>query len=82
MEIKEIVMRIPGIPKHEAGQIAHEVNRAMGQHAWRWPSATIDDLHLRIQRGSGERSREALVAQIVNAMIQAIDGKLGTVSTQ
>lgn len=74
-------MRIPGIPKYEAAHIAQEVSRAMGQQAWRWPHATIDDLHLRLERSGGERSREALIAQIVNAMVQAIDAKVGTVST-
>lgn len=78
MEIKEMVMRIPGIPQHEASEIAREVSRALAQEAWRWPKGgTVGDLHLRIEQGSGERSRDALIAQIVQAMTQAIQSKAG-----
>ncbi len=70
-----MVMRIPGIGKQEAGQIAQEVSRALAQQAWRWPQGgSIGELQLRID-GSTERSRDALVASIVNAMVQAIDAK-------
>jgi hypothetical protein len=80
MEIKEMVMRIPGISQQEAGTIAREVSRAMAQQAWRWPHAgNIDDLNLRITLGT-ERSRDALVASIVQAMAQAIDAKAHTLA--
>ena len=75
MEIKEMVMRIPGIAKHEAGQIAQEVSKALAQQAWRWPhGGMISDLHLRIEH-AGQRSQDMLVASIVQAIIQGIDAK-------
>lgn len=73
-----MVMRIPGIGKHEAGQIAQAVSRALAQQAWRWPQGgTIGDLHLKID-GNSDRSQEALVAAIVQAMVDAIDAKSTT----
>lgn len=70
-----MVMRIPGIGKSEAGEIAREVSRALAQQAWRWPKGgSIGELDLKISHTS-ERSREALVASIVNAMVNAIDAK-------
>jgi hypothetical protein len=75
MEIREMVMRIPGIGKHEAGQIAQAVSRALAQQAWRWPhGGSIGDLHLQIEAGN-HHSHEALVANIVKAMVNAIDAK-------
>ncbi len=77
MQIKEMIMRIPGIGKQEAEQIAREVGRALGQHAWRWPQGgAIGDLQLKLDFGA-ERSRDALVSSIVNAMVKAIDSKTG-----
>jgi hypothetical protein len=76
MEIKEMVMRIPGIGKQEAGQVAREVSRALAQQAWRWPkTVALDELQLKITHPA-ERSRDALVASIVNAMVAAIDQKI------
>jgi hypothetical protein len=72
MEIKEMVMRIPGVSKQEAGLIAQEVSRALAQQSWRWPAgARLDALHLKIDQPS-ERSRDALVAAIVRSIAQAV----------
>lgn len=71
-----MVMRIPGIGKQEAGQIAQEVSRALAQQAWRWPQGGhVGNLQLRLDF-QGERSRQALVSQIVEAMAAAIDAKV------
>jgi hypothetical protein len=78
MEIREMVMRIPGIGQQEAGLIAQEVSRALAQQAWRWPQGgSIGDLHLKLD-GTHERSRDALVATIVRAMVSAIDAQSAT----
>ncbi len=76
-------MRIPGIGKGEAGEVAAEVSRALAQQAWRWPrGGSVGDLHLKIAHTS-DRSRDALVASIVTAMVKAIDAKaLKTESNQ
>ena len=70
-----MVMRIPGIGQQEAGEIAREVSKALGQQAWRWPrGGAIGDLNLKVEFGA-ERGREALIAAIVNAMVSAINAK-------
>lgn len=74
MEIKEMVMRIPGISQQEAGLVAQEVSRALAQQSWRWPEGgRLDALHLKIDH-PGERSRDALVAAIVQSITSAVQG--------
>lgn len=71
-----MLMRIPGISPQEASMIAQAVGRSLAQRAWRWPQGgRIGDLDLRLTL-AGERSRDALVAQIVEAMTAAIDAKI------
>ena len=76
LEVKQLVMRLPGITPQEADRVATEVGHALAAHAGRWHlPTTLDELHLRIPGAPGHLSRQALVARIVTSIVEALDAK-------
>jgi hypothetical protein len=67
-------MRIPGISKTEAAELASALQKAMAQQKWQGGGGNLGDLEIRLQAG-GQYDRDALVAKILNAMTSAISQK-------
>jgi hypothetical protein len=72
IEIRDLVLRVPGIDRSQARQLAHEVTRRLADELPRWDMRSVPaglDVRLVVPKGSSPDELAALIAgQILRAL--------------